>query len=1122
MKKKITVTKLLIAIFLTFSAAQFLQAQITTASISGRVVGNGETLPGATIKVVHTPTGTVHGVTTNASGTFNLPNLRPGGPYTVSVSFIGFRTQEFTDITLALGSNLPLDVELMTEALALEQVIISAEAINSNMSPSNAGANTNISSTQIATLPTASRTITDLIRMTPQANGGSIGGGNQRQNFVTVDGAAFNNAFGIGGMLPGGGIPISIDALEQITVNITPFDVRQSGFIGSSVNAVTRSGTNEFRGTAYTFMHNERWRGRTVDGVEIPRPESQHNLYGVSIGGPIIRDRLFFFLNAELENNVSPGLARVASTDGVANAAAGIARPTYEEMTTIRNFLRDNFGYETGPFQGFSNESPRRRFLARVDWNINNNHRLNVRYSYMRSSVPENASSSSNFGAAGHRFAQTENRTAIGSLLFQNTNYFQEYNFSSLSSELNSSFLDGRLNNILRFTWSHQYEPRSIGGGNSDFPFVDILRDGSVFTSFGTEMFSFGTMRDVNTITISNEITYTTGIHTLTGGFSYEWNRIKNSFMPAGAGWYVFDSWEDFAEGRNPSLFGQTISNLPNFEQPFPGFQFHQYTLFLQNEMRISPRFNLTAGLRLDLPIFPENPNIQTHPLLAELDFNGTFYDTGVLPRSRVMFSPRIGFNYDLTGDRSIVARGGTGIFTGRIPFVWIVAQSGEAGMLQSRIVFDGVDNTPGPFNPDVRHWFPDTPPTPGTLIPTTPVIMDSDFRMPSAWKTSMALDFRLPFGLNASIEGIFNRDLNAVGFYRDGMIAPQAMAGVDNRLVYLGGAQRFIHRQDLASLELRPDGGSGVQPLVITNVPNNENGHYFSLTGTLEKRFWRGLSGMVSYTRSWARSLHDGIGDQVASAWSSINTVNGGNSRELGFANYVMPNRLIGGLSYRFEYARHFSTTVSLFYGGGNSGRGSFVHTVNIVGDGAAANLIYVPRDPSEITFAYRTVGTGANAVVWTPQEQSDAFFRLVEQDRHLSNRRGQHAERGGVVLPWVHQFDIRIMQNFYLNAGGRRHTLQVGLDIMNVGNLLHSSWGNRWQMTQNAILTPGWINDAGNFVPVTFAGGSGALGNGDVEPVFQLNPITGTTEKPTEIFRRVASQASTYWIQLGIRYIF
>ncbi|MCL2413533.1 MAG: TonB-dependent receptor, partial [Bacteroidales bacterium] len=679
-------------------------------------------------------------------------------------------------------------------------------------------------------------------------------------------------------------------------------------------------------------------------------------------------------------------------------------------------------------------------------------------------------------------------------------NYIQENNFSSLSSELNSSFLGGRLNNTLRITWSFQNEPRSLPGGNRPFPFVDIFQGDAVLTSFGSELFSHGNLREVNTINITDEITYTTGIHTLTAGFTYEFNNIKNGFMRAGAGWYIFDSWEDFVEGRNSRLFAQTISNLPGFEQPFPSFQFHQYSLFFQNDMRISPRFNLTAGIRFDLPTYPDNVGIQTHETLAGLEFpGGRFFDTGTLPRTRLMVSPRVGFNYDITGDRSIVARGGTGIFTGRIPFVWIVSQSGDAGMLQSSIFFDEGK----PFNPDPNAWLPATPPTPGVFVPTTFTVMDPEFRMPSAWKTSMAVDFRLPLGLNASIEGIFNKDINAVAIHRYGMIDPVPMAGPDNRMVYLPSPSRFIHRVNPNTGVLSPTATGGVQPLFITNVPNSESGHYFSLTGRLEKRFWRGLSGMISYTRNWARSLNDGVGDQVGSAWGIVPTIHGGNSRELGFAGYVMPNNLMSALSYRIEYANHFSTTISLFYSGGNSGRGSYTFGNNIVNDAGANNLIWVPNDPSEITFVDRTVGGN----VWTAQEQSDAFFRFIEQDRYLSSRRGQYAERGGVVLPWAHHFDIRVMQNFYLNAGGRRHTLQVSLDMMNVGNLLHSSWGNRWQMNQASILNVTNVN---------------ALGNGETTPTFQLNPVAGTNEMPTESFRRVATQASTYWIQLGIRYIF
>ncbi len=1100
---KLKTFKRLAVLTMALSLSISAMAQVTTSSMSGRVAEtNGSPAVGASVVAVHVPTGSRYYGYTDDKGNYRIANMRPGGPYRVSVSLMGFKTQEFQNIELALANALSLDVDLKEEAVALDQIIISADGRNSNMSANNAGAITNVSSREIVAMPTISRSINDMTRLTPQANGQSIGGGNYRQNFITVDGAAFNNAFGIGQNLPGNGSPISIDALDQISVSLTPYDVRQSGFIGAAINAVTKTGTNEFKGSIYTYLSNEDFKGNKVGDEEFTKNPSKYNMYGLTFGGPIIKDKLFFFINAEMETTVEPGPSRVAATTENPANGTTVARPTVSDMDMISAYLRNTYGYETGPYQGYSNDSPGKKILARLDWNINDDHKVNVRYSYMDSKSPSYPSTS----VSPFSSLYTGNRQSMDAMWFQNSGYFQEQNFSSLSAEWNSTWLEGQLHNSLRFTYSYQDEPRSTGG-NKDFPFVDILKDGRPYVSFGTELFSYGNLRQVSTINVTDEVTYTLGINNFTAGLSYEHNTTKNGFMRFGSGFYVFNSWDDFVNGANPSNYGITFSNTPGYAQAYPSFKFDQYTLFLQDELKFSPRFNVTAGLRFDLPVYPEK--LEEHPLIAALDYNGKQYSTATLPKTRLMFSPRVGFNYDVLGDRSIVARGGTGIFTGRIPFVWICSQAGDAGMLQTTMRYSGGD-VPGPFNPDIRAYLPAVQPAAGTIIPTGGfTIMDPDFKMPSTWKTSLAVDFQLPFGFDASIEGIYNKDLNAVTVHKDGLVTPSAMnipGYPDHRLMYpYSYGDKYVYRLSSAG-QLNPTGTYGATPLYVTNVPNADNGYYFSLTAKLEKKFWHGLSGMLAYTRSWAKSLSDGIGDQMYSVWNGYTTVNGSNIPELGYAGYVLPNNLVGSLSYKIDYAKHFATTISLFYNGGNGGRNSYVYSNNIVGDqaNATANLIYVPKDPSEITFVDQTVG----GTLWTAQEQSDAFFKYIEQDDYLKNRKGQYAERNGVVYPWVHHFDLKIMQDFYIKVGQTKHTLQVGLDIQNIGNLLNTNWGHNWSMNQNGILN---MSNASSVTP-----------NGTTVPTFRLNPVAGTNEMISETFRKTVGYTSTYSMQLSIRYIF
>ena len=439
-----------------FTFWQTASSQVTTSSMSGNVSDAGGAMPGTTVMVTHVPTGTQTGTITDSKGNFNLQSMRPGGPYKVTFSFIGYKTVEYQDVTLLLSDMLVLNVHMEEDSRQLNEVIVIGSAEVTNMSSSRAGAITHISTEDIASMPTVSRSINDLMRLTPQAyrqgaNGPAIGGGHYRQNFITVDGAAFNNAFGIGQNLPGGGSPISIDALDQISINLTPYDVRQSGFIGAAVNAVTKSGTNEFKGSAYTYMTDDRLRGNKVEDDYFSHPPSKYNIYGFTLGGPIIKDKLFFFVNYETEKTVAPGPLRVASETGQSNTNLNIARPKASEMEEISKYLRDTYGYETGPYQGYSFDSPGQKFLARIDWNINNDHKLNVRYSYMDSKTPFLPSTSTRFSppAGG-------NRQSMSAMWFQNSGYFQEQNFTSLSGELNSRFLDGKLNNTLRVTYSYQ------------------------------------------------------------------------------------------------------------------------------------------------------------------------------------------------------------------------------------------------------------------------------------------------------------------------------------------------------------------------------------------------------------------------------------------------------------------------------------------------------------------------------------------------------------------------------------------------------------------------------------------------------------------------------------------
>ncbi len=1096
--------------FLFISVLMFGQAS-TTSSMSGKIVdNNGQALAGATIVAVHVPSGSQYGALANNGGLFTLQGMRPGGPYTVEISFVGFAKKTVTDLTLNLGESFVLNTALELSASALGEVVVvgaKAPVFNSEKN----GASINITSRQLNIMPTISRSINDITRLTPQANGNQIGGGNYRQNFITVDGAQFNNAFGIGTNLPGNGSPISLDAIDQISVNITPYDVRQSGFIGASVNAVTRSGNNEFSGSVYTYMQNEKYKGNKVGDGTFIRTPSSYSMQGLRLGGPIIKNKLFFFVNFEMEKSEIPGPARVAATTAAPmDFTNNIARPTADDMQMMSDYLRTTYGYETGPYQGYSFESPGKKFLARIDWNINKNHKFNIRYSYMTSKDPANPSTSIN-PFPSSIYPSGGNRQSMDAMWYKNSGYFQERNFTSLSAELNSSILGGKLMNTLRATYSFQDEPRSTGG--TLFPFVDILNAGKVYASFGTELFSFGNLREVSTVTINDDVTWSMGKNNFTAGIQYEGDNTKNGFMRYGASYYVFNSWADFTSGTSlPGAYGVTFSNTPGYEQAFPRFKYSQLSAYVQDEIVFSPKFKVVAGLRLDLPTYPEK--LAEHPIIGGLTFGANKYSTSELPQTKVMFSPRIGFNYDLSDDRSMVLRGGTGIFTGRVPFVWIVSQAGDAGMLQTTQTLTGVA-VPGIFNANPRAYYPATQPAVGTVVPGTFTVISNDFKMPQTWKTSLGFDAKLPWGLKGTLEGIYNKDINTAFFANKGLQGgvPLNITGYpDNRNVYpvtTSTTRGLAYYQTINTAGAITTGtavaSSGVSPIVLEN---RKGGYYYSVTAKLEKQFTKGFAGMLAFTHSEAKNLVDGSGDQASSAWSGNANVNGANSDELSYASYVTPNKVIASASYRIEYLKTMATSLSFFYEGGSTGRYSYVYSTNIVRDGAGANnLIYVPKDATEITFVpYTFTPTGGVPTTWTAQEQSDAFFAFVEQDDYLKTRKGQYAERNGAILPWNNRMDLKIQQDFFVNVGGKRNTIQLSLDILNFANLINNKWGWTYGYNQNNILV--MTNNAL------------VAANGSVPPTYRLNPFSNNMLNET--FNENISYSSTYSMQFGIRYIF
>lgn len=1057
------------------------QAQVTTSSISGNITDDKSPVAGVAVIAVYQPSNTQYFGVSNGDGFYTLSNLKPGGPYRISYEMIGYQTVVFENVTLALAENSTIDVLMVVSPESLEGSVIVADANGITLKT---GSSTYISERTMETMPTStSRSLNDVLKLTPQASvsgsGLAVGGGNYRGSYVTVDGAAFNNAFGIGQNLPAGGSPISLDAIEQLSINITPFDVRQSGFQGGAINAVTKSGTNEFHASAYNHYTSNKVRGGLVAGNEITNSESLNNTIGVTVGGPIVKDKLFFFVNGEYSFDNVPGssrLARVSENDAWGNGTQ-YNRPTVAQLDNIKKFLADKFdGYDPGRYQGYSLSTPDYKVMARLDWNINRNNSLNVRFSYTHTSGSNQPSSSmSPIGGTNSSFKTITgapiyfNRYSAGrqsdyTMYFESARYFQEQNFMSLATELNSRLSNGKGNNMFRVAWSHQYEPRSYVG--SYFPTVDILSNAEVtgsdthamITTFGVDPFTYGNVRDVQTLVATDEFTYNAGINNLTFGVQGEFDKVINGFMQGGAGWFIYDSWDNFvADVTNPSsttgpaAFMITHANLDDpTQQTFPAFNYYQASAYAQDEINFSRRFKLTAGVRLEVPWYSiptDNENKDFSDIAKQAGTSFTGLSTADVPAARLTVSPRLGFNWNVLGDNTVVVRGGTGLFVGRIPNVWLVSAIGNDNCLQMQYINKSVVGSGS--NTNNIHFTTDRAKLISSLYaggfkkqdlsaPTAGTIIAKDLKMPSSWKSSLSVDFNLPNKWYVGVEGIYSVNYNEVyatmlGHKKDGTITLPGEPGTRSKWTAEG---------------IKNKSGQTVNGYYIHNE-SGLHGSYASITAKVSKEFDFGLSLYGAYSFGTSKSLSDGNGDQI-SEFANTYGLNGCNEPTLGYANYVAPNRAIFNASYTIKEGKNLATKLGVFYEGYNIGyysnysysRVSYLMN-NVSGAGSASQLIYIPTD-SEL-----------DGMPFTSEDNKAQYRTFLANDEYTKKHRGEYAERNGVLAPWLNRINVRVAQDVYFNIAGKKQTVELSVDANNIGNLINSNWGVYKQLNTNNIIS-------------------------------------------------------------------
>ncbi len=1022
-----TIRFLLLA--LVVSSASILQGQVTTSNMSGRITDAEGPVIGASVVATHTPSGTIYGTVTNNEGRYNLAGMRVGGPYTIEVFFIGYGTNTTNNITLSLGENYALNVELTQEAQTLDEVVVSV--LRTKFSNEKTGAVTNITSSQIANLPTVSRSIMDVTRLSPYGgNGMRFGGTDGRTANFTVDGANFNNNFGLSDALPGGGNPISLESIEEMQVVIAPYDVRQTNFIGGGVNAITKSGTNTFKGSAYVYHRNENLRGDAVRGKQIEgaREKDRITTYGFTLGGPIIKNKLFFFVNGEMAKQPTITNRWRASTDGVADPDNFISRTTENDLQTVSDFVRGKYGYETGSYSNFPADESNTKLLARLDWNITNKHRLALRYNYTKNLRWSSPNATSMDGGT----RMSEARMSKASMSFANSMYSQDNLVHSFSFDLNSRLSDNLSNQFLA-TFSKLDDMR--GTNSSEFPFIDILKDEQAYMSLGYELFTWNNGVHNDVFNIKDELTYYLGNHKIIGGISYEYKMADNSYMRNGTGYYRYSSLDDFLNEATPEIVNLTYG-YDGEANPAARVRTNTIGVYGQDDWSVNEKLKLSYGVRIDGLIF-NNDDLITNDTIQKLDYSGRHIDTGKWPSTNIMFSPRIGFVWDVSGDKSLKVRGGTGLFSGNLPLVFFTNMPTNGGMVQYQaqinaaeaakkgftmdtfagglVTDNGKATTPALLEKLTSLGYPTTiSPEDGT-VPSAIAAVDTDFKMPQVWKTSLAVDYAFPtsFPFSATVEGIYNKTVNGVSISDWSTPTVGGFArfnGVDNRPIY-------------------PDGyRTGTKAFVLENT---SRGYGWSGNITLNAQPKEWLSLMAAYTHTVAKDVTGMPGSNAESAFTYVPTVEGPNHIKLHNSQYTTPDRLIASLTTHDKSGNHYSFISEGWRGGANY---SYMTVNDINGDGYNYDAIYVPTDEEVANNEFRFVEGG---------DDQTRFMDYVHNSKYLKSRQGKYAEAYSVYSPWVHRIDFSYKHDFVLNVRDTKHKLQLSLDIKNVMNLFNNSWG-------------------------------------------------------------------------------
>ena len=1088
--------KLMLSVVAALSFVVSAHAQFTTSTMTGRIVDqSGEPLTGAAVVAVHTPSGTQYYAIANEEGYYTIQGMRPGGPYEVNVSFVGCNTVVFKDITLALSETYNQNATLSTSE-TLNEVVLTASA--SKFANEKTGASTNVSNREMMNLPNSNRSIGALTKLSPYSNGMSFAGSDGRSTNFTVDGANLNNNFGLSSALPGGGTPISLDAIEEIQMVVAPYDVRQSNFVGGGINAVTKSGTNTFKGTVYANYYDQRFRGNKINGEDLGDRKAESNkIYGFTLGGPIVKNKLFFFVNFEAQKQPEQTIKYQPSKEKQA------------VLQQIKDKLVNDYGYDPGSYTDFPGGTENMKILARIDWNITDAHHLALRFNKTDNkywNAPNGNSCDDSFRNKGY------NRSSEQAHPFSSNMYSQMNNVMSFAAELNSRFSD-KVSNRFLATYTNINDQR--GSNSSPFPHVDIMDNGDLsegnfkpYTSFGYELFTWNNGVKNKSISVQDNVNIYAGSHTLVFGGSYEYMNALNSYMRNGTGYYRFASADDFLQGKTPLSYCLTYGYAGN-ENPAGEVTYNQVALYAQDEWKVTRNFKLTYGIRGDVLLF-DNSSIITNPNIVKLDFGGRTIDTGKWPNPTVQISPRLGFNWDVNGDKSLVIRGGSGLFQGRLPLVFFTNMPQYSGMIQGgwnqsaslkngAVVYtDAVKAnldklmSGGKMVTDITEVqkmfnLPQSASAETAGYGTQNYIsgVDPNFKMPQIWKTSLAIDFQMPvdFPFTVTAEGMYNKTLWGICMMdwdlNEGLLDKSRFSGVDNRVNYTAAGNYQYNKR---------------HAYVMTNT-NDGWGYIANVTVNMEPI--RNLQLMAAYTHTEAKEISGMPGSAANSVFTGMPTVSGTNFSGLQRSQYVLPDKVIASISYFIPFRAFHGKGLHLnaFYTGASAYGNSFIYSNDMNGDGNATDLIYIPASKDEIAFK--------------TAEDANAFWTFVENEKYLSKNKGKYAEAYSARAPWYNRIDLRVAQDFAFKLGKTLHTFQLSASIDNFGNMLNSKWGTRkmsvYQTDMNGTIAPlkyEGINDAG-------------------KPYFSMNKVDGAY--PTQNYTKTYSIYSECWqLLFGIKYFF